>query len=504
MDAGIELRERIRNQFWRKLEHVLTKAKVELALRDSKHTTGERPALFIPPSQQHTDADEYYAENKDILVRYIPEPKDYTDDFLYKVGHEPGILSLAFEKSLPVPYMIPGCRFNEFYGWDSYFIARGLAEDGYFDMAANVCKQFAFELYNYGKILNANRAYYLGRTNPPFVSDLAWRLQPTSPNEFVNWIKAAIFEYNTVWMAEPRYDPETGLSRYYAQGRGVPPEVEKHHFDKELAPYAKKYGLSIDEFVEKYDLLEIDEPELDTFFLHDRSLRESGHDVTTRFVYCCADLVTVDLSSLLYKYEMDICRAIQAYPDSFPGEDAKVWRARARQRKQRVNELLWDETHGVYYDYDIKNKRSHNRILSATTFWPLWAGLASKEQAAKLIKHALPRLEGAGGLSSTSKLADNGWQWDYPVCWAPHQLLAWEGLERYGYQRNAKRLASKWIHTVCKAYKITDGVVYEKYDVRDVPKPHEVLAEYGNQGSSDSGFGWTNAVFAIGWDKYFT
>ncbi|GMM51787.1 alpha,alpha-trehalase [Starmerella bacillaris] len=502
MDAGAGLRESIRNRFWRKLERVLTKAKVEHALRDSKRHTDEQSALFVPPSQKDTHVTEYYKDTHEIIVKCLPEAKDYTNDFLYKAGHEPGILSLAFEKDRPIPFMIPGCRFNEFYGWDSYFIARGLVQDGYYDMARGVIKQFAFELFNYGKILNANRPYYLGRTQPPFVSDLAWALEPIFTNEFVEWINAAIFEYNTVWMVEPRLDLSTGLSRYYAQGRGVPPEVEEHHFDKELAPYAKKYNLTIDEFVHKYDMLEIEEPELDTFFLHDRSLRESGHDVTSRFVYCCADLVTVDLNSLLYKYEMDICRAIQAYPDSFPGESAKKWRDRAKRRKKLMNELLWDDVNGVFYDYDIKAKKPHNRILSATTFWPLWAGLATQEQAARLVKEALPRLEGAGGLASTSKLEDNGWQWDYPACWAPHQLLAWEGLEKYGYHQIAERLASKWLNQVCKSYKITDGVVYEKYDVRDVPNPHAVMAEYGNQGSSESGFGWTNAVFAIGWDKY--
>ena len=31
---------------------------------------------------------------------------------------------------LPQPYVVPGGRFNEMYGWDSYFIVRGLLRDG--------------------------------------------------------------------------------------------------------------------------------------------------------------------------------------------------------------------------------------------------------------------------------------------------------------------------------------------------------------------------------------
>ena len=39
-------------------------------------------------------------------------------------------------------------------------------------------------------------------------------------------IQAAIKEYHTVWMAEPRLDPKTGLSRYRPHGKGIPPETE--------------------------------------------------------------------------------------------------------------------------------------------------------------------------------------------------------------------------------------------------------------------------------------
>ena len=31
---------------------------------------------------------------------------------------------------LPKPYIVPGGRFNEMYGWDSYFILLGLEADG--------------------------------------------------------------------------------------------------------------------------------------------------------------------------------------------------------------------------------------------------------------------------------------------------------------------------------------------------------------------------------------
>jgi alpha,alpha-trehalase len=34
----------------------------------------------------------------------------------------------------------------------------------------------------------------------------------------------------------------------------------------------------------------------------------------------------------------------------------------------------------------------------------------------------------------------------YPTAWPPHQMLAWCGLERYGYAQDAQRLAYRWLY----------------------------------------------------------
>lgn len=72
------------------------------------------------------------------------------------------------------------------------------------------------------------------RSQPPFLTDLAlqiyYRLDEDKEQENKEWLKrairAAIKEYHTVWMAEPRFDPVTGLTRYRPDGLGVPPETE--------------------------------------------------------------------------------------------------------------------------------------------------------------------------------------------------------------------------------------------------------------------------------------
>ena len=69
-------------------------------------------------------------------------------------------------------YVVPGGRFNEMYGWDSYFIVRGLVRDGRIELAKGMIENFLFEIEHYGTILNANRSYYLSRSQPPFLTSM--------------------------------------------------------------------------------------------------------------------------------------------------------------------------------------------------------------------------------------------------------------------------------------------------------------------------------------------
>ena len=73
---------------------------------------------------------------------------------------------------LPNPYVVPGGRFNEMYGWDSYFIIRGLIRAGKLELARGIVRNFFFEIDHYGGVLNANRTYYLTRSQPPFLTSM--------------------------------------------------------------------------------------------------------------------------------------------------------------------------------------------------------------------------------------------------------------------------------------------------------------------------------------------
>lgn len=186
-----------------------------------------------------------------------------------------------------------------------------------------------------------------------------------------------------------------------------------------------------------------------------------------------------------------------------------MWDRRAKMRQARMHKLMWDERTGMFHDYDTV-KKQRTTYESATTFWTMWAGLASPLQAASLVLKALPRFEEFGGLVSGTEesrgeisLHRPNRQWDYPFGWAPQQILAWCGFLNYGYNDEAHRLAYKWLYMVIKAFVDFNGIVVEKYNVTRPIDPHRVEAEYGNQGADfkgapREGFGWVNASFVYG------
>lgn len=518
-DPVHRIRRLIQTQWWDNLTRHLDADGIAAAAPDTK-VSSSRPRIYIPvgaPEQY-----EYYsklAEQQSDLqldVRYLPKG-DVDPEFVKSINKEPGILALEMDVSrdgdstsyTALPFIVPGDRFNELYNWDSVLLAWGLLES-HPHLVKSIIRNFIFEIQHYGKVLNANRSYYLGRSQPPLLTDLALRTyqktqsDPGSKELLATAIQACMKEYHSWWMTPPRYDEESGLNRYRPVGAGLPPECEATQFDHVLAPYAEKYKMTYAQVMEAYNDGKIHEPDLDVFCLHDRAVRESGHDVSNRVEGVCADLATVDLNCLLYKYETDIAHIISeifsdqlpiSAPFATPGRPAGTietsdrWHEAASRRRRLLDQHLWNESKGMYVDYNTSTHKQTD-YESATTFWALWSGAASPHQADLLVQHALPKLENVGGLAVSTErsrgpvsAARPQKQWDFPFGWPPHQLLAWEGLQRYGFEEEKERLVYKWLHMMTRVFVDFNGTVVEKYDVTQLERPHRVDAEYGNQGS---------------------
>jgi alpha,alpha-trehalase len=420
-------------------------------------------------------------------------------------------------------YVVPGGRFNEMYGWDSYFIVRGLIEDKKLTLARGMVENFFFEIEHYGTVLNANRTYFLTRSQPPFLTSMimaVYSAEKSAGKEDRELLERGYLfaskDYE-MWNRGPHLAGETGLSRYYDFGNGPAPESLKDEKDfyRQVAAYflihaaGRNYVTEVMEgkpaeaapvgvyFVQVCDIARTGgkracEPASTVslspdYYKGDRAMRESGFDISFRFgPYGAAThhYAPVCLNSLLYKTEKDLQQISEILGRT---KDAEHWQELAGRRQERIQKYLWDEQHGLFADYDL-DASARSTYEYVTTFYPLWAGLATKDQA-DAVKRNLAIFEQPGGLAMSHR--ESGVQWDYPYGWAPTELLAVEGLRRYGYNKDADRLSYEFLSTVADNFR-RDGTIREKYNV--VTRSSEAHVAAGYQ-QNVVGFGWTNATF---------
>lgn len=600
------LAERIERRYWSGLTRTISTSEAELqrALVDDKQDAPRReedswcreqtpqctqPTSQPPPSSASPARATHYLyvpeDDPTAFHTYAPLqrtmpleverlPPSFSAEWVSSLtrNDKHGLLALAHDNhGNALPFVVPGGRFNEMYGWDSYFIAWGLLQSDKLSLARAMAEHQAYEIIHYGKVLNANRTYYLTRSQPPFFPALVRKVVDAiaflantaeesvmpqfdgNPVWVERMLQAAEREYANVWAAPPRRttlcEGNVCLTRYYGDGVGQPPEVEAGHFaafyqahairHRHCAPPVsteaaqRAFLACVQELERSYTDGTLSDPAIDAFFVNDRCVRESGHDTTFRWFgegqERCASYVTVDLNTLLLQYELDVAHLyLEGAPER--RSRAEVWCERARHRAALMRRHLWNERNGAYFDYDVENKRQ-STYLAATTLYPLWVNsnneckvtLVSPEQAQKLVRTALPRLEAPGGLlaaspESQAKVAKPSVlsalgnrieeqspprQWEAPNGWAPHQMLAWVGLQQHGFNEDAQRLAYRWLLLIAENAANFHGTVPEKFDV--MARSHRVFAEYGNVGTEFSyiapeGFGWMNASFIVGLD----
>jgi hypothetical protein len=161
---------------------------------------------------------------------------------------------------------------------------------------------------------------------------------------------------------------------------------------------------------------------------------------------------------------------------------ANQYRLLAEQRKARINELLWDEQDGFYYDRKkdkdqplaaslwegaLLNVQSAGQwkipVRSVAAFTAIWAGVASESQAGAMITRYLtnPRefwtpypvaalAKSETWYSTTKHPGDLGCSWRANT-WIPTNYMVYHGLKWYGYQGIATSLARRTVELIEKA-----------------------------------------------------
>ncbi|HMG85190.1 MAG TPA: trehalase family glycosidase [Terracidiphilus sp.] len=484
------------------------------------------PILYMPAEVPAPPEVSALSEKCNVKVVSLPRRIEKLGDV------RPEELPAAGLLYLPNPYVVPGGRFNEMYGWDSYFILLGLEADHHEALAKGMVDNFLFEIEHYGVVLNANRTYYLTRSQPPFLTSMiravyenpaSFAATPAGRTEARAWLEHAYTlaekDYST-WTRPEHKAGVTGLARYFDYGTGPVPEMaddstyysdvirwlEAHpkavSAEEAGAPYLVKGAESPNEteaarlkltscdvkasvvcmraYADGYRLSK-------DFYLGDRAMRESGFDPSFRFGPFDGSThhyAPVCLNSLLYRYERDLEHIALLLGN---GTEASRWGKRAQMRNAAIHRYLWKPQQGVFADYDFeKHKSSDYAYISS--LYPLWAGVASREEAVKVVAK-LSLFERPGGLSMSH--TDSGMQWDEPFGWAPTNWVGVAGLDAAGFRDDSRRLAAKWDATVDQGF-ANDGTIREKYNVVSGNANVQVSAGYK---TNVIGFGWTNAVY---------
>jgi alpha,alpha-trehalase len=183
----------IKDQFWEGLTRRTDASTIEMCARASKDWTADaRLGIYIPISE--TKQYEFYTkiarEKPDLRLDVQLLPEKITPENLRDMNEKPGLLAIDMDEIddpetgkkilRGKPFVVPGGRFNELYGWDSYMESLGLLVQEKVDLAKSMVENFCFCIKHYGKIPKATRSYYLCPSQPPFLTEMALRVYDKS------------------------------------------------------------------------------------------------------------------------------------------------------------------------------------------------------------------------------------------------------------------------------------------------------------------------------------
>ena len=387
---------------------------------------------------------------------------------------------------LPNAYVVPGGRFREVYYWDSYFTMLGLIQDGRTDLVKNMLDGFAYLVRTVGHVPNANRSYYLSRSQPPFLAAMVGLYATaTDTARALPYLDALEGEY-AFWMAgADSVRPGTAARRVVRLANGA---VLNRYWDDRPEPRPESYR-------EDFTLAQRVPPEQrEALYRNIRAAAESGWDFSSRWMRDPSDLrtlettelVPVDLNSLLYNSERTIAALRLARGAAGDAQVAARYAAAAEKRRAALLAAAYDSASGYFYDVRWRTgERVTDRPTMAAAV-PLYFGLATPEQGRTVAARLGRDFLAPGGFVTTT--VHSGQQWDSPNGWPPLQWMGAEAARAYGRADIADDARTRWLALNRRTYRVT-GKMTEKYDVTDLSK-----RAGGGEYPAQDGFGWTNGV----------
>ena len=348
---------------------------------------------------------------------------------------------------LPCPYIIPCVcgegPFQAMYYWDTFFSLEGARRLGMQELVRSCAENFMHMIESQGFIPSASKVE-MNRSQPPVASHVYQQAYAATGDKVLlrRGIQAAIAEHG-FWMSQRAHASELNHYGHHSAPKGV---ANFYWTIRRRCPQLPEAAA-----------------ERLPFLAHKLAEAESGWDFSPRFRDRAMDILPCDLNALLYATEQHIA----AFMEELGDRNASSWRERAAARLERMQRLLWNEDSGCFHDYDTR-QQEQTATRSAASWFCLWCGVATEQQAARMVE-TLPLFESEHGLltapvESPDRVPGVTYQWDFPNGWAPLHYAAFSGLARYGYQQEAERLAGKWIATANRGFQAT-GKLWEKYNM---------------------------------------
>lgn len=226
---------------------------------------------------------------------------------------------------------------------------------------------------------------------------------------------------------------------------------------------------------------------------------ESGQDNSPRFDFD-EEMDAVDFS-MFAVHDAEYLSYI--YKELGDQKNAEKWQETALNIKNKINELLWCEEDGVYYDRLFNGEFS--KVLTPVSFFPLFAKIPSMEQAKKMVKvltnRALLWTKNPISTIAQDHPAYSNDMWRGGV-WLNLNYFIIKGLKNYGFDDVAEDLRVRTLEMVNKWYK-KSGTIFEFYDPEDKTIPY--LCE--RKGLPKNPPDWRKQVHSIvdyNWSACFT
>ena len=303
------------------------------------------------------------------------------------------------------------------------------------------------------------------RSQPPVGSYCLWKVyQRFQDREMLEWAYPRLKRWHDWWLADrgdgqPWRDGNRDGLLEWGSDRGSMDSTGGRGFMQ-----AAKYETGLD-----------DSPMYDEVNYDSHTYTMNLHDVGLNSLYALDAECLSRIAALLGKTE-----------------DSQRLAAEYETMKKRVREKLWNDQDGIYENRFWDGHFS--KRLSPTNFYPMFAGIATPEQAKRMIEEHLLNPKEFWGKYVAPTIARNDpafpdqfyWRGDI---WGPTNYMLYEGINRYRFDKVALQYAQKSYDLFMDDWRINQH-------------NNEQYHAWGGNGGGDKHYTWGTLLCLVALEQY--